>query len=230
MGILGIPNRTENWKTAQCFAPFFESASARARLVERLLGPIAETHPTELETTKIELFWQGMRDYEHACEQTKKEKLQDESLTNAYNRSFWGLRKEVEQFAKTTKVAGFRDLKSHNYIIEKNSENFRNNLRNTEIDIVLQSPNYLFIGEAKDVSDLGAKSEYVLVHQLIRQYVAAQILLDITQCKKTIVPFLAVDSKKMDSVKNTGQVKFMMKHYCLKEENVLSWDKIVLLG
>ena len=29
MGILGIPNRTENWKTARYFSPFFRDKDAR---------------------------------------------------------------------------------------------------------------------------------------------------------------------------------------------------------
>ena len=54
----------------------------------------------------------------------------------------------------------------------------RDNLINTEVDVVLESPDSLFIGEVKDVSDFGADSRYVLVHQLIRQYVTATILIE----------------------------------------------------
>ena len=56
--------------------------------------------------------------------------------------------------------------------------NLGNNLVNTEIDIVLQSPNHLFIGEAKHEMTFGANGRLVLVHQLIRQYVMAKILMD----------------------------------------------------
>ena len=60
MGILGIPNRTENWKTARTFAPFFKSCSARAALAKRLLEPLGESQEG---TVEIELFWYGIRDY-----------------------------------------------------------------------------------------------------------------------------------------------------------------------
>ena len=112
---------------------------------------------------------------------------------------------------------------------------FCNNLRNTEIDIVLESPKHLFIGEAKYESTFGTKSDYVLVHQLIRQYVTARILLNLPQRDKThsgksIVPFLVVDADKIDSVKNMAQVKFMMNQKWLKEKNILTWDQIALLA
>ena len=62
MGILGIPNRTENWKTADSFVPL--SAEARVRLVDRLLDT-----PTELQpgTVRMELFWRGLRDHFAQC-------------------------------------------------------------------------------------------------------------------------------------------------------------------
>ena len=37
MGILGITNRTENWKTAKSFAPFFKNKCARVALAHRLV-------------------------------------------------------------------------------------------------------------------------------------------------------------------------------------------------
>ena len=57
MGILGITNRTENWKTAESFAPFFECDSARTRLAKRLLEPLGKSHEVQPRTVKIELFW-----------------------------------------------------------------------------------------------------------------------------------------------------------------------------
>ena len=59
-----------------------------------------------------------------------------------------------------------------------------NNLKNTEVDIVLETHDRIFIGEAKCESDLGADSELVLVHQLIRQYVATRILIHLTGYEK----------------------------------------------
>ena len=43
------------------------------------------------------------------------------------------------------------------------------------IDIVLETTDRLFIGEAKLESTLGSDSDHVLVHQLIRQYVMAHL-------------------------------------------------------
>ena len=37
--ILGIKNRTENWKTARYFAPFFEDEAARLSLAKKLGAP-----------------------------------------------------------------------------------------------------------------------------------------------------------------------------------------------
>ena len=59
MGILGIDNRTENWKTARCFAPFFGDVAARLKLAKRL-GVLGEPPPSEI---KLELFWKGLRDH-----------------------------------------------------------------------------------------------------------------------------------------------------------------------
>ena len=52
MGILGIKNRTENWKTARTFAPFFDDAELRLALVKRLGAP-SETKPEDIQ---LELF------------------------------------------------------------------------------------------------------------------------------------------------------------------------------
>ena len=63
-----------------------------------------------------------------------------------------------------------------------------NNLRETEIDVVLETPKYLFIGEAKGETDLRGNGYRVLVHQLIRQYVMARILVDRLESGKEVVP------------------------------------------
>lgn len=68
-------------------------------------------------------------------------------------------------------------LKTHNYLAKGEcEENLYNNLLNTEIDIVLQTDTHLCIGEAKSSQKLDATSTHVLMHQLIRQYVMARIL------------------------------------------------------
>ena len=90
--------------------------------------------------------------------------------------------------------------------------NLGNNLVNTEIDIVLQSPNHLFIGEAKHEMTFGANGRLVLVHQLIRQYVMAKILMDRLEsdglAKKNVIPFVVGDD--VGSLKKGRQVEFMV--------------------
>ena len=182
MPILGIENRTENWKTARCFAPFFTCDSARATLAQKL----GEPEDTLGRDIQIELFWKGVRDY------LKKEKRKTKGLrcefAQSYSKCFQGLRDEIEDFN------GFNDLKDCNYDASKKYptriSELSDNLRNTEIDIVLQTPKHLFIGEAKHEEDgFGTDGSYILVHQLIRQYVMAEILVDLTHSDKQVVPF-----------------------------------------
>ena len=61
MSILGITNRTENWKTAEEFAPFFTCDSARVALAKKL----CESEGTHGKDIQIELFWKGVRDHVH---------------------------------------------------------------------------------------------------------------------------------------------------------------------
>ena len=233
MGILGITNRTENWKTARSFAPFFTDECARIRLVNRLLEPLGEAHEVQEGTAKIELFWKGVRDY--LKRENLKSKEGAEALRQSYLKEFCNLRETIEDFNRSyehnKEVSTFNDLEDRNYdasMLYKTriSDKLTDNLRNTEIDVVLETQNYLFIGEAKQESPLDAKSQYILVHQLIREYVTAKILVDITRCDKQVVPFVVGDSKNLGSLRNTAQVKFMVHQCWLTEENILSWDCI----
>ena len=118
------------------------------------------------------------------------------------------------------------------------------NLRNTEIDIVLVTPKYLYIGEAKDESRLDVKYGYVLMHQLIRQYVMAAILLDWIRCDKEIVPFVIGHAERLKcnhkNLKHINQVNFMLDQVCaedktsrllcLREEHILTWAHIEKLA
>ena len=100
----------------------------------------------------------------------------------------------------------------------------RNNLVNTEIDIVLESPNSLFIGEAKHEMSFGADGTLVLVHQLIRQYVVARILVDRLECDKEVVPFVVGDDTKQ--LRKSRQVGFMIRQGWMKERNILEWRDV----
>ena len=227
MGILGIENRTENWKTARHFAPFFKSASARAALANRLLRPYEESESDAVKAVKMELYWKGMRDYIHELDKNKKPTTQD--FQKRYVRLFPDLRDRICEF----NIQKFNDLrlpKPCNYDVstESRMQSLRNNLRNTEIDIVLQTPRHLFIGEAKDESGFGADESLVLVHQLVRQYVMARILVDLIPgaTNTCVVPFIVGHPDKLASMTKTNQVRFMCGKGWLRRENVMSWDEI----
>ena len=213
MGILGIENRTENWKTARYFAPFFKDEVAHLRLAKKL----GEPDGTQADEVRLELYWQGMRDYIHLHSDSAPS---SKDLADRYVHIFSGLRKSIEDFG------GFQ-LRGDSYrVSDKNRGRLFNNLRNTEIDVVLETPNYLFVGEAKDESDLGADGDDLLVHQLIRQHIAARILVDICQIEKKVRHFVVGNKCKIDSLKNTRQVNFLISQCWLNEANVLSWEDI----
>ena len=56
MGILGIHNRTENWKTATHFSPLLSEKSHR---LVQLLGDLPRFQTGEV---RLELYWKGIRD------------------------------------------------------------------------------------------------------------------------------------------------------------------------
>lgn len=225
MGILGIENRTENWKTVEHFHGLTDDA--KERLVKRLAG----TEGFDPGNIEIELFWYGMRDYIAKCEEKNNAPPTREQVTSDYNNIFDDLHKEVREFQSKTYPSRFPDLKPHNYNASKdNEQKLFDNLRHTEVDIVIQSGGLILLGEAKDESPFGADSRYVLVHQLIRQHVMTRILLKVCGVDKKICHFVVGDCKKIESIKNTLQVKFLVKQGWLKKENVLSWDDIAELA
>ena len=211
MGILGINNRTENWKTVQHFHGL--SDAAKVELVRRL----GEPKDTVAEEIGIELFWHGIRDYAY------EHKVENDDLVGVYERLFKDLRKDIDDFEHAHE---FKEMQKHNYGVPvSNRKGLANNVRHTEVDVVLETPRCIYIGEAKYESPLGANSEYVLVHQLIRQYVTTSILVDLAGRKKCVVPFVVAEDGD-SSVTNSGQVKFMIKKGWLRECNVLSWGDI----
>lgn len=220
MGILGITNRTENWKTVQHFHGL--SDDGKVHLVEKLGKPVG----TPDEEIKIELFWKGVRDYAAIADKPTPEKMAE-----IYNRHFSDLRQQICDFRKTQpNNRKFRPLQDHNYVADsKTRDNLYQNLQNTEIDVVLETPQYLFIGEAKHESDFGNDGKHVLVHQIIRQYVTAKLLVEHLDQAKQVIPFIVADREKLASVNNTAQVKFMVKKCWLKPHNILSWDCIAAI-
>ena len=213
MGILGIDNRTENWRTACVLSPLVERHGARSSLANHLVGAAGRCG----DSVQFELFWKGMRDYVH--EHPSGTEAYATRFLSLYRDCFPSLRQEVER------SGAFQKLKTHNYLAEsKYKKKLYNNLLNTEIDIVLQTDTHLCIGEAKSSQNLDAKSRHVLVHQLIRQYVMARILVELTDSKKEIVPFVVGDSRK--DMMESEQVKFMIKWGCLRDSNILSWTQL----
>ena len=214
MAILDINNRTENWKTALYFSPLFNGRSAS--LAERL-GKESHLDPA---TVKIELFWRGMRDllYQTAV----KRRSMQQTFADIYVRLFPNLREVIQDFGE------FRELQTDNYVADTDAQltNLTNNLANTEIDVVLESPSCLFIGEAKHEMSFGADGALVLVHQLVRQYVTARILVEYLpgQSKKKVVPFVVCDDAA--NIMNSSQVRFMIGQGWLEETNILPWHEI----
>ncbi len=241
MSILGIDNRTENWKTALYFSPMFRGGASR--LAERL-GEPDETGTVE---AHLELFWYGMRDYLDKCVETKESVVED--FAQRYRRLFPNLREKIEEF-QSEKGLKLQLPNQWNYDVSTKEgttkpgvnprEKLYDNLRHTEIDVVLETPNRLIIGEAKGVTDLRGKGSWVLVHQLIRQYVMARILVDRREsdgfAKKEVVPFVVRnDPKRREQAqvvrndpkrREQAQVSFMVKQGWLEPENILDWDHI----
>ena len=70
---------------------------------------------------------------------------------------------------------------------------------------------------------LTGRGELFLVHQLIRQYVTARMLLEFSGFKREIVPFVVRDSLKG---REQAQVEFMIQKGWLKDNDVLKWEHI----
>ena len=206
MAILDIENRTENWRTAHVLAPLVEKPGARVSLASHLVGPDEQCG----DSIEVELFWKGMRDYTHERQDQNKADYATRLLA-LYRHCFPSLRQQVEL------CAGFRSLKDHNYVIadDECKTKLYHNLINTEVDVVLQTDKHLCIGEAKCSQRLAADSRHILVHQLIRQYVMARILVELKRSDKKVVPFVVGDCR--DDLMRTHQVKFMIEMGYLRE-------------
>ena len=217
MGILGIRNRTENWKTSRNFAPFFDNKEKLARLVMHL-NSCDESNPEDL---KIELFWKGIRDRRDRC-CTDDEKLAfDSRLAEKYKQEFSWLRKKTKSFK------GFRSAQPHHYSGARRWKGkLLENLKNTEIDIVIESPSHLYIGEAKGESRLHSNGAYVLVHQLIRQYVTARLLISAEDRCLKVKQFVVLDEKPM---RYQNQMEFVRDERWLSERNILTWDCLAVV-
>ena len=211
-GILGIENRTENWKTAVYFSPMFGGKSQR---LAEMLGATSELPPDEV---RLELFWKGIRDYRYREGLSRREL--EGRVVESYNQNFSNLRRDV------LASDHFWELQDDHYVSSGDSAASRltNNLLGTEVDVVLETPNHLFIGEVKHESTFGADGKLVLVHQLIRQYIAATILLQLVGARKEVIPFVVGDNT--DYLKKTSQIRFMIDQCWLRQTNILDWEDI----
>ena len=227
MGILGIENRTENYRTASYFARFIGDAGAKNRAC--LARCLAENDGAQLdfqpEQVELELFWKGVRDH---FDEQKRLKIsvgkrgKDELLATYYRQLFPDLLADIRSFA-----VGNRELdvsKDWNYNpSDKYIHMLGNNLLNMEIDIVLQTPSYLFIGEAKHKMPLTGDGKRVLVHQLVAQYVMATIMLKVRNLEKTVVPFVV---RNRLTGQEQVQVEFMKANKWMRKGNELQWSDI----
>ena len=223
--VLGIQNRTENWKTARCLWPFFVD---RAVCMARRLG---EPRATPTAEVNLELYWKSVRDW---CAGRNKPPC-EEQLVESCRKLFPDLRQQIEQYGH------FRRLREGNYEISSKDHRPRllTNLINTEIDIVLESPRRLYIGEAKYKSGFHADGKLVLVHQLVRQYVTAKVLVDVLGCDKEIVPFVVVEatgrgpgptSDAWGPGRRPHQVRFLVEQGWMSTENCLTWDALAAMA
>ena len=218
MIIHSIKNRTENWKTAKTFVPLMEQG------IHRLARILGEDKTVPEHEVHMQLFWKGMRDHSH---ENPKPYSQDE-VAKRFNSLFPNLRNHVKAHAKYKRK--FEDLIQDNYRADTEDQKRKllSNLLHTEIDIVVESPHSLFIGEAKYQMSFDANRKLILVHQLIRQYVMAKILAEIVQCPnmqrpKEVIPFIVGGSKR------SLQVDFLIDQGWLKESNILNWEEIEAL-
>ena len=220
MAILEIKNRSENWKTALSFAPLLMHAESRLALA-RKLGEPEETNPAEVQ---LELFWKGVRDYLYRTKEKGEPNRQYfPRLQELYGRLFPTLREEIEDFESGGLSLRLPNAWNYDPSTESSTAKLGTNLVGTEIDVVLESPGHLFIGEVKEEMDLDGDGDLVLVHQLIRQYVTAKILVRLTGARKKVIPFLV---REKFNGREQVQVDFMIAKGWLKRENVLGWDQL----
>ena len=221
--ILGIENRTENSKTVQHFHGL--TRKGKVSLVRGLLGNQEIGDDLDI---KINLFWYGFRDYIAQC--NEEEKPTKEQVGKIYGDIFGDLQNHVSGFQAQEHPRSFAGLQPHNYSsAEDFFQELFENLGHTEIDIVIQCGKQLLLGEAKSESSLNTDSRYVLVHQLIRQHVMATVLAQVAGADLEIFHFLVGDADRVQSLRNTVQVKFMIHKGWLKPENVLSWEQVAKL-
>ena len=215
-GILGICNWTENWKTALTFATYIED---KALDVARVLGECESPSDSKF---RLELFWKGIRDrLYHACGAGEKAKFCDR-LFEHYCEKFQPLRGRLKQWSKFK--LKWEDW--HYSTCTTYKDRLLSNLIGTEIDIVLETPKRIYIGEAKSESNFGSDGRNVLVHQLLRQFVATEVLTHVQGNCKRVVPFVVIERVEGKEPTRFSQVEFMLSNGIMEEKHILYWDEI----
>ena len=235
MGILGIENRTENWKTVETFTPFFDNPDGRVRLAQRLLKPLGKSLDFQLEEVQLELFWNGMRDFLKKQPDWKSLPNQDAKIekfgpvfAELYQREYSTLRTEI----LGNRMSLPEDF-NYNVSGADGKKKLYHHLHGTEFDVVLEAPGYLFVGEGKFMGDFSDNRNGVLKHQLVKQFVVANITSMFLQERGEservkVVPFVVSDHP--EKIREKQQVKFMIGKGCMSSDNILSWDCIEKLS
>lgn len=226
--ILGIKNRTENWTTVKNIFSL-----QNKKLISYLMrnnGDNSAPFDDGVEA-KLELFWYGYRDYIYG-KNINRYSADHNAIYARFLRLFPGLQEKVLKFKGDTNKY-LHVEKSVNYSLEREDAPLHlfQNIRHTEIDIVIETRNKLYIGEVKDSQTFGAHGGLFLPHQLLRQYVMARVLIDELGKDLDIVPFIVVsnntpkDKDENVQLKN-GQVLLMKHLNYLKMVNVFTWSDI----
>ncbi|REL27514.1 hypothetical protein DXX93_13735 [Thalassotalea euphylliae] len=220
MSIFNINNRSESWRISRQF--ILGGYGLSNKLANKVVSNVGQELSGEVE---LELFWTGFRDYCHSQSIT----LENKSLLNevgiAFEKNFSTLFEQVESFNKRNTVKLRIDSSKHNYRLNNQSLcKLVKNLYHTEIDIVISTGNSLLVGEVKSEVSFNANSEYVLVHQLIRQYVMATILVHLLNINgqniTQITPFVIAEK----NVSRSAQVRFMIDSGWLHQSNIFDWS------
>lgn len=222
--ILGIKNRTENWKTVAVLGPLitYQKQNHFANLI------IDANHSSfDSKEVIMQFFWKGYRDHWNQISPSGgKEEMINETAA-VYNRLFPDLRNKIEAYNKRVSHNKQLRLNETNYVClesdTRSKESLFANVFNTEIDVVLETPGFLLIGEVKDEQTFGAASKHTLVHQLIRQYVMTSIVLEMKGERKDfkLIPFIIGDNAK-----TTAQVACMISLGYLSEANIITWREL----
>ena len=225
--ILGISNRTENWKTAETLAPLI-TYQKQNHLATLIIDKVETNHPPfGSNEVVMQFFWKGFRDHWNQRSSSSGKEAMINETAATYNRLFPHLRNEIIEYNVQAPHNKQLRLNETNYIwSESNTDSKKSlfeNLANTEIDVVIESPGFLLIGEVKDEQTFGAASKHILTHQLMRQYVMASILLDMRGKREDykLIPFVIGNNAKA-----TAQVACMRHLGYLSEANIITWKEL----